>query len=368
MFKIIVRAALALLLLVAVLAAGAFGYRAWRQHENAVALAIHSPNGIEEASFVRIGGIDQWIQIRGEDRRNPVLLILAGGPGNTLVPLTPVFRSWEKAFTIVQWDQRGCGKTFGRNGAANSGSMTIDRFARDGIEVAQYLEQHLHKSKIVIVGHSWGSILGVVMAKRRPDLFAAYVGTGQVVAKEAKEERLYRELMQKERAAGDTKAIATLQRIGPPPYRSEADLEEERDLSLHFDVASERDLESRMTPVVLFAPEFSLFDIRNMMAGQAFTGEAMYRETLSYDTRKLGARFALPFFVFQGDSDRVTPADEARAYFDSVQAPAKAYVDLHNGGHSAMLTMPDDFLAALLADVRPIAMSGGKAVAPPTQP
>jgi hypothetical protein len=87
----------------------ALGYRSWQQHETAGRLAIRSADGIAEGLFVDIGGIRQWITVRGESRTNPVLLILAGGPGNTLVPLAPVFRDWERFFTVVQWDQRGAG-------------------------------------------------------------------------------------------------------------------------------------------------------------------------------------------------------------------------------------------------------------------
>ena len=100
-----------------VTALAALGYRAYRQHETAEQLAISSPAGIAEGRFVELGGIPQWITIRGEDRANPVLLILAGGPGNSLVPLAPLFRAWERDFTVVQWDQRGAGRTYGRNGS-----------------------------------------------------------------------------------------------------------------------------------------------------------------------------------------------------------------------------------------------------------
>src|SRR5512135_3484804 len=83
----------------------AFLYRVWRQHENAETLAIHTPNGTQEAGFVRVGGIDQWVQIRGDDRANPVLLFLHGGPGNSLTPASSLLRGWEKTFTVVMWDQ-----------------------------------------------------------------------------------------------------------------------------------------------------------------------------------------------------------------------------------------------------------------------
>src|SRR3974390_384860 len=96
--------------IVLLLAAG-FIYRAVRQHQNAQALALQTPNKIEESRFVQIGSIEQWIQIRGEDRDNPILLILHGGPGLSYVPFTSTFRTWEECFTVVHWDQRGAGLT-----------------------------------------------------------------------------------------------------------------------------------------------------------------------------------------------------------------------------------------------------------------
>jgi predicted alpha/beta-fold hydrolase len=102
---------------VLVSAAGTLGYRAWRQHENAVALAIDPRTGVAETMFVRLGGVSQWIQIRGDDRRNPVLLFVHGGPGSTVSPVSSLLQPWEKYFTVVMWDQRDAGKTFARNGA-----------------------------------------------------------------------------------------------------------------------------------------------------------------------------------------------------------------------------------------------------------
>src|SRR5208337_3944253 len=100
-----------LIALVVVAIAALLAMRTYRQHVNAQLLAIHSQNGIDEGMYVKIGGIDQWIQIRGQDRDNPVLLCLHGGPGGTWVPMTALFVPWEKQFTVVQWDQRGTGKT-----------------------------------------------------------------------------------------------------------------------------------------------------------------------------------------------------------------------------------------------------------------
>jgi pimeloyl-ACP methyl ester carboxylesterase len=340
---------------VVVVSASAYVYRAWQQRANARTLAIMTTNGIQEAQFVRIGGIDQWVQIRGEDRTNPVLLILAGGPGNSLVPLTPVFRAWEKSFTVVQWDQRGAAKTYGRNGGLEA-PMTVDRMVADGIEISEYLGEHLHHSKLVLVGHSWGTVLGVMMIKARPDLYAAYVGTGQVVAKEEKEEILYTAVMAKARAAHDEDGIRKLETIGAPPYKSQEDLLVERGVSERYDTEAERNLEETLRPVVLFAPDYSLHDIYSLLQGTKFAADALYEEILRYDARTLGLKFDVPFFVFNGDLDLVTPINLAQRYFDTVEAPQKAFVTLEGGGHSAMLTMSDQFLKELVTRVRPLAL------------
>ena len=150
---------------------------------NAQTYAITAPNGIDEATYVEIGAIEQWITIRGENRNNPVLLFLHGGPGDATNPWGyAAFRSWLKYFTLVQWDQRGAGRTFGRNGASSASTITPDRMVQDGIELSELLKKRLHKDKILLVGHSWGSVLGFFMVKARPDLFSAFIGTGQVAA------------------------------------------------------------------------------------------------------------------------------------------------------------------------------------------
>jgi pimeloyl-ACP methyl ester carboxylesterase len=337
------------LLAILVVGAAAFAWRAWRQHENALAFAVP----LHEGSFVRIGGIDQWIQIRGENPDNPVLLIVHGGPGISMIPLTAVFRPWEKYFTVVQWDQRGAGKTYGRNGETGEGTMTIDRMTRDGIEVTQYLRAHLHKDKIIVIGHSWGTILATRMVLQRPDLFAAYVGTGQLVDKQQNETTGYAMLVDKARAAGDVAAVAALREIGPPPYRQIDRLYAERKWQAVYDTPAERDLSRTLTPDVLFAPDYSLADIYDFLESPTFAQRETYAEENGYDARKLGLKFAVPFFIFEGDQDAMTPSVLARRYFDAIQAPKKEFVVLPGGGHTAILTMPDIFLRELVARVRP---------------
>jgi pimeloyl-ACP methyl ester carboxylesterase len=333
-------------------------YRASQQHAIARSLASTSASGIHAAMFVRIGGIDQAIQIRGEQRANPVILILHGGPGISMMALTPIFQSWEKYFTVVQWDQRGAGKTYGRNGGtAERPEMNISRMSQDGLEVAAYVRAYLHKDRIIVVGHSWGTVLALRMVVLRPAWFVAYVGTGQLVDKVMNEDVAYRQLLAKVRESGDGKGERALQIIGPPPYRELSALVAERKWVTTYDTLAERNLESRLTPMVLLAPNYSPADILDFLHGIAFSQAATYAENNVYDARRLGLRFEIPFFIFQGDEDHQTPTILAEQYFATVEAPVKRFELLKGGGHSAMLTMPDVFLSNLLKDVLPLAAS-----------
>lgn len=362
------RGAAALVALAAVLVGGALLWREWQQHRSGAALAINSPRGIDAGAFVPIGGIPQWVHVRGEDRANPVLLILHGGPGGSLSALVPVFRAFEELFTVAQWDQRGAGKTFTRSGHAGQGEMTIDRMTKDAIEVIEHLRELLGQRRVVIVGLSFGSVIGVQVAWRRPDLLSAYVGTGQVVDKDEKETVIFTDLLAKARAAGDAKAIAALEAIGPPPYRTYDDLLVHRRWSLRYDVASERELEARLRPLALASPYHSLRDLLGLLRAPRLAGRRMHREQNGYDARDLGHRFEVPMFVFTGDRDAITPAELARRWLDGLEAPAKGFVVLEGGGHAALLTMPDVFLRELVARVRPLALEGARGLpaAPPS--
>ena len=129
---------------------GGLAYRKVRQRRVAKTLTIGTPNGIVEERFVRIGGIEQWIQIRGEDRDNSVLLVVHGGPGWPNAIFTPTLGSWEKHFTVVQWDQRGVSKTMGRNGKAGSGELSFDRTVSDAMEVTEFLRWHTNTPRELI--------------------------------------------------------------------------------------------------------------------------------------------------------------------------------------------------------------------------
>ena len=268
--------------------------------------------------YVPIGGIEQWIQIRGEDRNNPVLLFVHGGPGASTLTLSSGWQPWEKYFTVVQWDQRGTGRTYRMTGSSIAPTMTVDRMTQDGIEVAEFLQTHLHKSKLILVGHSWGSFLGIHMVKERPALFFAYVGTGQI--------------------------------IGSPTWKAKplesAQGFHDSGLGNNF----------KISPLTM--PGFTLLDYYYEWRGSQLSHKYLFGlngPMGKADLRSLGLDFSVPIFFFEGTEDFNTPIEPAERYLEEISAPHKEFVRFEGANHFLPLNRPDEFLKELCLRVRPSA-------------
>jgi proline iminopeptidase len=343
------------------LATTPLAHRAWRQRRSAKALTITDPYGITEERFVRIGGLEQWISIRGEDRTNPVLLVVHGGPGCSYRMFTPIMRAWEKHFTVVQWDQRGAGRTFTRH-HKDCGELSVERLTADGLEVATYLRSHLGTDQLILLGSSFGSLLGLRMAQARPDLFAAYVGTDQNMGMGTGNE--YQATLERLRARGRTKGVAALEKIGADHSRwSAADWTTAAKWAMTSDPATDP-MRTLLGPSLWFAPGMSLRDLKQSNDAMVFSTEQLHREFSITDAWSLGTHYDLPFFIFQGEGDVMTPPARAAAYFDAVAAPVKEMVLIKDAGHFAMFTQPQRFLNLLLTHVRPhLRSETGRAIA-----
>ena len=309
--------------------------------------AIGTPKLIEEAKYVKIGGIEQWVTIRGEDQDNPVVLVLHGGPGDATNPWGYAgFRTWLKAYTVVQWDQRGTGKTLGRNRSAPAEALTIDQMVQDGVELADALRALLKKDKIILLGHSWGSVLGVLMAKRRPELFRAFVGTGQVVDLEVAHRVAYDALLAKARALGDARAIHELQEIGPPPYKDWRGYQVKRRWSNLYEGADA--FIASMLGFGLSAPGYTLSDVNDWFDGQNLSAERLMPQQRALASTVFTGRFAVPVFVIQGAEDFTTPTSLAKAFVNGVEAPQKRFTTI-TGGHFEVFMNSSEFMKEMSA-------------------
>ncbi|MFJ6799110.1 alpha/beta fold hydrolase [Streptomyces sp. NPDC091268] len=345
--------ALTALTALAAVPASLLGHRAVRRARGAAALRIASPAGIDEQGFVRIGDIDQWISVRGEDRANPVIVEVHGGPGAPNSIHAVRTRSWERHFTVVRWDMRGAGKTFGRGGAPAQGETTFERLYEDALEVTRYALGRLGADRAVLVANSYGTVFGLRLARNHPELYSAYVGTDQNVQCAGRDTTAHEALLGRLRAAGGGKRLARAEAIGPDAHAwTGAQRAEYAKLCAQSDPLTLDTLKKVVLGSMWLSPLHSLRDLRDYFRGQRFSERAA-EGTAGFDDRADGTRFEVPFFVFQGEFDTLTPTAAAKAFFDEVEAPVKHYAVIEGASHFASFRRPERFLELLLAHVRP---------------
>lgn len=354
--RTLLRLAAGLAGLLAVIAGGALGWRAILQHRNAEAFAIRDPEGVAEARFVKLGGMDQWVTIRGHDRNNPVLLMVGGdgaGIGATMSPLTRTFLPWERDFTVVTWDPRGSGKTFQHAGRRLGPEASIDRIAADGLELSEQLRSQLHKKQIVLLGASFGSTVAVRMAEARPDLYSAYVAAYQVAGSRTERERFfYRRLESLVRANGDPAEIAALRYTGPDPLRDPKAAAGIYKVAARYRPPNPTD----QTRQVLTHPDWSLADATAIKAGYAASDRRLLAAWDATDWRALGSRLVIPVVVIQGEDNDIAPLEMTRAWLARIPAPLKVVAAIPGAGGHAMETHSAAFLQQLDRHVRPLAL------------
>jgi pimeloyl-ACP methyl ester carboxylesterase len=265
-------------------------------------------------------------------------------------PFLDLFLPYENSFTWAIWDQRGTGKTYGRNGSDATAGMDLEQFIRDTIELAVYLRRSLSKQKILVVGHSWGAALGLQAAKRRPDLFYAFVGTEQPVSNELgllSQERYARAVLTESKDAEGLKALdAAVQRPFTDPKRR---LATRKLLFGSEDGTFLAREEAFMGP----KPYPTRGAISDWMGGYTFTSDVLVPKIIGKEVIDIvGFDIPLPFVVIQGRDDRIAPTDVARDDFEKVKAPDKSFTEIR-GGHFAVYTNQEEFLAVLMHQVLP---------------
>ena len=318
-----------------------------------------APRSIVEESFVPIGGIDQWITIKGDDRSNPVVLFLHGGPGDALSPFADaLFQGWEKEFTLVQWDQRGAGRTYTRNGTSIEPTMTIKRMVQDSIEVAAYLTKHLNKKKIILEGGSWGSILGIYMAHARPDLIYAYVGDAQIVNWQEDLFAGYSRILDMAHAANDHEAIAALTGLGTPPWHSVSKWPVYRKWERIFQakIVTAPPAPTKISEKYASAQERSQYEEADDFSFLHFWGRELSGPLTQVDLPSFTTDFSVPIFIIQGEQDLTASPVLAKSYFDAITAPRKQFVFVPGTGHEPSVTEVETMYKVLTEQVRPLAM------------
>ena len=328
---------------------------------------IVSSNGIDEAKAVEIGGIRQWITVRGRDRHNPILLVLHGGPAAPDLPNRYLFESpWTDYFTVVEWDQRGSGKTYELNDPEKvAPTMHTERMVQDAEELVAYLRATYIKKKIFAVGHSWGTILGLNLAARRPDWLYAYIGVGQIINMREAERICYDWVLNTARRAGDTQAVKELEAIAPYPEPNGAlpleKINVERKWSVHYGgLTYGRDSYDFWENAEKISPDYSEADFKAIDAGSAFSLPKLLPEMAAIDFTKL-TRLSCPMLIFAGRHDYTTPSEPVQRWFDRLEAPSKRWVWFENSAHMIWAEEPGRVLVDLVQFALPFAAASASA-------
>lgn len=306
---------------------------------------------------LRIGGSDQWILERSENTDNPVILFLHGGPGTS--QLTSNRRSTkdlEKSFIVVNWDQRGAGKSYGA--IRDSARMNIDQFVEDTRELTLYLLKKFRKERIVLAGHSWGSVIGVLAASRYPELFYGYIGIGQVANMAEGESASYRWTLNRAVEEKNKRAIAKLERMGTPPYRGDwqAKTITERKYVGRFGGEVHGSRIGAFGLVfwnVAFSREYGFMDRINVFRGIFGSMKLLWQQLLTVDLFRSVPEFKIPVYMMEGRFDHEVPSEIAERYFYAIRAPSKELLWFEKSAHMVNSEEKEEFNRILVDRIRP---------------
>ncbi|MDB5686831.1 MAG: alpha/beta hydrolase [Rhizorhabdus sp.] len=321
---------------------------------------IVTPRGVQETFEVTLGGARQVVNVRGADRSNPIILFVHGGPGAVEMPVAWAFqRPWEDYFTVVQWDQRGAGRSFPLNDPeALAPTLTPDRYRDDAIELIELLRHKYGQRKIFLIGHSWGSVVGLSVAAKRPDLLYAYIGMGQLIDFRENERIGYAWTLDRARKDGNAQAVRELEALRPYPGPGNFDIGKmttERTWSIHYGaLAAGRQDADFYFHAPRLSPEYSAADRKAWDDGSAFTIRTMFPQ-LAAVTFKDVHRIDTPLIFLLGRQDYTCPASIAAAWMEQVKAPKKSVIWFEHSAHLPMIEEPGRVFAALLEYALPLA-------------
>lgn len=326
--------------------------RAFLQRQTAHRIGIASPSGIDALEEVSLGGVPQWIQIRGWDRRKPLLLFLHGGPGFPQMPFAHQNAALEKNFVVVQWDQRGAGKSFSRS--LEGDALKIEQFVSDTHELVELLLKRFGTPKCFLVAHSWGTIVGALTVSRYPELFHAYVGIGQVASIPKSQQVRYHFALGSAESDGNAKAIRELRAIGIPPYGDFENADRLEAWVLHYSKREHQPLaRSRFIGLAFASPIYSWADLVRIPLGARFSFARLWRESFyNIDLFHQVPRMDVPVFFFEGRYDTVVTAEVTENYFRSLDAPrGKQMIWFEKSGHWPHFEEPQKYRATLVGTV-----------------
>ncbi len=303
------------------------------------------PGAVDELVAVEIGGMQQWVAAHGDRAELPVLLWLHGGPGAAQMPVGRAFnRSLESEFIVVHWDQRGAGKSNPRD--FDEQTMTFERYVEDVHEVTQYLKTRFGRERIYLLGHSWGTQIGMVAAHRHPDDYVAYIGVSQVVDGDRAQEIATRELRRRLEESGRERDIRRLDRLDGPPYRDHGEYVA---FAKMLDTMG-MNMDLGLGPLARAAVRSDLYtagDLVRWLRGANRGSGPMWEETQGVNMLDLAPSVDVPCYFITGEEDYNTPAVLVARLVDELNAPRAELIVFDGAAHTPFFADPQRFLSEL---------------------
>jgi len=297
---------------------------------------------------VILGDSKQWIQAKGMNSNNPILLFLHGGPGYTQMPFSHMDSMLlEKHFIVVNWDQLGAGKSY--NDKISPKEMTIERVLDDTHELIQKLKKRFNKEKIFLIGHSWGSCLGLYTAINHPEDLFAFIGMGQAIDLLQGEIDGYDYTLQKAIEQEDTADIQTLKDIGLPPFEGGfQSLIKQRILLSKYGGAFHSLSYPEIEKMRMSSPVYTNADHANYMKGYGFSQYCLWDQVMEVNFFNETTKLKVPVYFFEGRYDYGTPFALVEKYFEILDAPYKEIIWFENSGHFLNLEEPQKYQKQLV--------------------
>ncbi len=323
---------------------------------------IVNPGGIQETFKTMIGGVEQWVYTRGQDRKNPIILFLHGGPASPMSPVMWMYqRPIEEYFTVVNWDQRASGRTYlEADPHSLDNTINIAQFVNDTIELAELIQDRYGAKKVILIGHSWGTIIGLRAALARPELFSVYVGMGQVINSRDNERVSYDHAVSEAQRTRNKKALAELEAIAPYPGQTPPTPERiivvRKWVQYYGGLSAFRTEAGYYFWAPLLSPEYDHKAVSALDQGSIFTLERILPEILDLDFKGI-AVFPIPILMFMGRHDCYTPSKMTEDWLKKVKAPYKKGIWFERSAHLIPLEEPGKTLMSLVRYVRPIAVN-----------
>jgi pimeloyl-ACP methyl ester carboxylesterase len=300
----------------------------------------HSRIDVKEK--IVLGGVEQWIALRSYSISNPILLFLHGGPGTAQILFSRKSQTkLEKDFIVVNWDQRGAGRSY--KSTLKKDEMRIESFISDAEELSETLLKRFNQKKLFLVGHSWGSIIGAYLSAKRPDLFWAYVGIGQVVNMDQGEKLSYKFTLDEASRINNTKAIRELENIGGPPYKDLSAAGVQRKWLAKFNGETYKG-----TSLGTIFKNISIRDIGPLGLFKFIKGAMFSLQSLEEQQNKVNLfidvpEIKVPVFFCSGRRDYNVPFELVVQYMNKLRAPYKEMIWFDKSAHLPNFEEPDKF-------------------------